>query len=282
MMPTFLQQIFAKQQYNEHNFFLIAGPCVVESEDLVMEIAETVAGICKKLGIPYVFKASYRKANRTSAGSFTGLGDSKGLDLIKKVGVKYNLPTTSDVHAHDECAAAAQYIDILQIPAFLCRQTDLLEAAAATGKIVNVKKGQFLSGPSMKFAVEKIRKAGNDQVMLTERGTTFGYQDLVVDYRNIPWMKEQNCPVIMDCTHSLQQPNQTTGVTGGNPQLIGTIAKAALATGADGLFIETHPNPAVAKSDGANMLKLDMLEPLLEQLIILREAVIKMENKQTI
>jgi 2-dehydro-3-deoxyphosphooctonate aldolase (KDO 8-P synthase) len=243
-----------------------------------MEIAETVSGICKKLEISYVFKASYRKANRTSASSFTGLGDDIGLGLIKKVGERYGLPTTSDVHAHDECAEAAKYIDILQIPAFLCRQTDLLEAAAVTGKIVNVKKGQFLSGPSMKFAVEKIRKAGNEQVMLTERGNTFGYQDLVVDYRNIPWMKEHGCPVIMDCTHSLQQPNQTTGITGGNPQLIGTIAKAAIATGADGLFIETHPNPAVAKSDGANMLRLDLLEPLLEQLVALRQTVARLDN----
>jgi 2-dehydro-3-deoxyphosphooctonate aldolase (KDO 8-P synthase) len=272
MIPLFLSDLFKNQSYNPHNFFLIAGPCVVESEDLVMEIAETVSGICKKLEIPYVFKASYRKANRTSASSFTGLGDDIGLSLIKKVGETFGLPTTSDVHAHDECAEAAKYIDILQIPAFLCRQTDLLEAAAATGKVVNVKKGQFLSGPSMKFAVEKIRKAGNENIMLTERGTTFGYQDLVVDYRNIPWMKEHGCPVIMDCTHSLQQPNQTTGVTGGNPQLIGTIAKAAIATGADGLFIETHPNPAVAKSDGANMIKLDLLEPLLEKLVILRSV----------
>jgi 2-dehydro-3-deoxyphosphooctonate aldolase (KDO 8-P synthase) len=238
-----------------------------------MEIAERVSDICKKLEIPYVFKASYRKANRTSASSFTGLGDDIGLSLIKKVGQKYSLPTTSDVHAYDECAEAAKYIDILQIPAFLCRQTDLLEAAAATGKIVNVKKGQFLSGPSMKFAVEKIRRAGNDKVMLTERGTTFGYQDLVVDYRNIPWMQEHGCPVIMDCTHSLQQPNQTSGVTGGNPQLIGTIAKAAIAVGANGLFIETHPNPAVAKSDGANMLPLHLLEPLLEKLVSLRNTV---------
>lgn len=266
-MEKFLQQLFAQQSYKSNNFFLIAGPCVVESEDLVMEVAETVSGICKKLEIPYVFKASYRKANRTSASSFTGLGDEVGLGLIKKVGNKFQLPTTSDVHAHDECAEAAKYIDILQIPAFLCRQTDLLLAAAATGKIVNVKKGQFLSGPSMKFAVEKIRQAGNDQIMLTERGNTFGYQDLVVDYRNIPWMKEHGTPVIMDCTHSLQQPNQTSGVTGGNPQLIGTVAKAAIATGANGLFIETHPNPAVAKSDGANMLRLDLLEDLLYQLV---------------
>ncbi len=274
MIPAFLADLCKNQVYNPNNFFLIAGPCVVESEDLVMEIAETVSGICKRLEIPYVFKASYRKANRTSASSFTGLGDETGMALIKKVGATYQLPTTSDVHAHDECAEAAKYIDILQIPAFLCRQTDLLEAAAHTGKIVNVKKGQFLSGPSMKFAVEKIRRAGNEQIMLTERGNSFGYTDLVVDYRNIPWMKEHGCPVIMDCTHSLQQPNQTSGVTGGNPQLIGTISKAAIATGADGLFIETHPNPSVAKSDGANMLKLGLLENLLEQLVTLRHAVV--------
>jgi 2-dehydro-3-deoxyphosphooctonate aldolase (KDO 8-P synthase) len=278
MNPSYLSQLFAGQTFNPHQFFLIAGPCVVESEDLVMEIAETVSGICKKLEIPYVFKASYRKANRTSASSFTGLGDEVGLGLIKKVGEKYGLPTTSDVHAHDECAEAAQYIDILQIPAFLCRQTDLLLAAAQTGKIVNVKKGQFLSGQSMKFAVEKINQAGNNKVMLTERGTTFGYQDLVVDYRNIPWMKAHGTPVIMDCTHSLQQPNQTSGVTGGNPQLIGTIARAAIATGADGLFIETHPNPAVAKSDGANMLPLQLLENLLYQLVVLREATVRINQ----
>lgn len=272
MLPPYLTELFKQQSYNPDNFFLIAGPCVVESEELVMEVADKVAAICKRLEIPYVFKASYRKANRTSAGSFTGIGDDNGLSLIKKVGDTYHLPTTSDIHAHEEAAMAAPFIDILQIPAFLCRQTDLLIAAAETGKIVNVKKGQFLSGPSMKFAVEKIRNAGNDKVILTERGNTFGYQDLVVDYRNIPWMQENKVPVIMDCTHSLQQPNQTSGVTGGNPQLIGTIASAAIATGADGLFIETHPNPAVAKSDGANMLKLDLLEPLLERLVRLRKA----------
>ena len=273
MIPAHLQELFKNQSYNPDNFFLIAGPCIVENEALVMEVADKVAAICKRLEIPYIFKASYRKANRTSAASFTGLGDSIGLDLIKKVGATYHLPTTSDVHAHDECAEAAKYIDILQIPAFLCRQTDLLIAAAETNKIVNVKKGQFLSGPSMKFAIDKIQKAGNQKVMLTERGNTFGYQDLVVDYRNITWMKELNVPVIMDCTHSLQQPNQTSGVTGGNPQLIETIAKAAIATGADGLFIETHPNPVVALSDGANMLKLDLLENLLEKLVRLRKVV---------
>ena len=275
-MEPFLANLFAKQTYNPQNFFLIAGPCVVESEALVMEVAETVQSICQKLQIPYVFKASYRKANRTSAGSFTGLGDGLGLELIQKVGKTYGLPTTSDVHAHDECAVASQYVDILQIPAFLCRQTDLLQAAAVTGKIVNVKKGQFLSGPSMKFAVEKIQQAGNPNILLTERGNSFGYQDLVVDYRNIPWMQAHGTPVVMDCTHSLQQPNQTSGVTGGNPQMIGTIARAAIATGANGLFIETHPNPAVAKSDGANMLRLNLLEDLLYQLVALRHAVVQL------
>lgn len=269
-----MKDLFSGQEYDEKNFFLIAGPCVVESEELLMEVADKVSGICKNLGIPYIFKASYRKANRTSAASFTGIGDETALALVKKTGEKYRLPTTSDIHAHDEAAVAAKYIDILQIPAFLCRQTDLLQAAASTGKIVNVKKGQFLNGASMKFAVEKINNAGNDKVMLTERGTTFGYQDLVVDYRNIPAMQEFKVPVVMDCTHSLQQPNQTSGVTGGNPQLIGTIAKAAIAAGANGLFIETHPKPSVAKSDGANMLRLDLIERLLNDLVRLRKAVV--------
>lgn len=272
-MEKFLKDLFAGQSYDESNFFLIAGPCVIENEALLLEVAERVKSICAKLGIPYIFKSSYRKANRTSASSFTGLGDATGLELLKKTGQQFNLPTTTDIHAHDEAAPAAAYADILQIPAFLCRQTDLLIAAAETNKIVNVKKGQFLSGPSMKFAVEKIRQAGNDKIILTERGTTFGYQDLVVDYRNIPWMQEHGVPVVMDCTHSLQQPNQTTGITGGNPQLIGTIAKAAIAAGANGLFIETHPNPAIAKSDGANMLQLDLLEDLLVSLVKLKKAV---------
>jgi 2-dehydro-3-deoxyphosphooctonate aldolase (KDO 8-P synthase) len=273
-MKSFLNDLFASQTYEKDNFFLVAGPCVVEGEELVTEVAENVARTCKRLGIPYVFKASYRKANRTSASSFTGLGDEVGLSLIKKVGKKFNLPTTTDIHTAEEAAMAANYVDILQIPAFLCRQTYLLLAAARTGKIVNVKKGQFVSGEAMKFAVEKIRKDGNEKIMLTERGTTFGYQDLVVDYRNIPIMQQQDVPVIMDCTHSLQQPNQTSGITGGNPQMIGTIAKAAIAAGVDGLFIETHPNPAVAKSDGANMLRMELLEGLLEQLLRLRKAVV--------
>ncbi|MBI5371607.1 MAG: 3-deoxy-8-phosphooctulonate synthase [Sphingobacteriales bacterium] len=273
-MKNFLPDLFRGQSYDEKNFFLFSGPCVVESEELVMEVADRVSGICRNLGIPYVFKASYRKANRTSAASFTGLGDQEALEILKKVKERYQLPVVSDIHAHEEAAMAAAYVDVLQIPAFLCRQTDLLVAAAATGKVINVKKGQFLSGPAMKFAAEKIRQAGNEKVMLTERGTTFGYQDLVVDYRNIPWMQEINAPVLMDVTHSLQQPNQVSGVTGGNPQLIGTIAKAAIAAGADGLFIETHPNPAVAKSDGANMLQLDLLEGLLEKLVKIRKAVL--------
>jgi 2-dehydro-3-deoxyphosphooctonate aldolase (KDO 8-P synthase) len=271
-LPPYLQALFSKQTYQPNSFFLIAGPCVVESEELVMEIAEKLAALGKIYGIPCVFKASYRKANRTSAGSFTGIGDDLGLSLVKKAGDAFGLPTTSDIHSAPEAALAAPFVDILQIPAFLCRQTDLLQAAAATGKVVNVKKGQFLSGPSMKFAVEKIQQAGNDQIILTERGNSFGYQDLIVDYRNIPWMQEHGVPVVMDCTHSLQQPNQSSGVTGGNPQLIGTIAKAAIAAGADGLFIETHPNPSVAKSDGANMLPLHLLEPLLEQLVRIRKA----------
>lgn len=271
---SFMDQLLAGQRYNPDQFFLIAGPCVVEGEELLDEVAGKVSEICKRLEIPYIFKSSYRKANRTSASSFTGIGDKEALELLKKVSTKFHLPTVSDIHTAPEAAMAAQYVDMLQIPAFLCRQTDLLVAAARTGKVVNVKKGQFLSGESMKFAVEKIKGAGNDRVLLTERGTTFGYQDLVVDYRNIPAMQAAGVPVVMDCTHSLQQPNQTSGVTGGNPQMIETIAKAAVAAGADGLFIETHPNPAVAKSDGANMLRLDLLEPLLEKLVRVRKAIL--------
>ncbi|RYY97179.1 MAG: 3-deoxy-8-phosphooctulonate synthase [Chitinophagaceae bacterium] len=272
-MSPFLTELFKGQQYDPKNFFLIAGPCVVESEANVFEIGAHLAAVCKRLSIPLVLKASYRKANRTSASSFTGHGDTFGLGVLQKAGVHFGLPVTTDIHSEAEADAAAGYVDILQIPAFLCRQTELLNAAARTGKIVNVKKGQFLNGPSMKFAADKIRAAGNDKVILTERGTTFGYQDLVVDFRNIPWMQESGAPVVMDVTHSLQQPNQAGGVTGGNPQLIGTIAKAAIATGADGLFIETHPDPACALSDGANMLRLDLIEGLLEQLVRLRQAV---------
>ena len=275
MIPSYLAGLLAGQSYDSNSFFLIAGPCVVESEEIVMEIGDKVSGICRRLGIPYIFKASYRKANRTSASSFTGIGDNPALAIVQKAGKAFGVPVTSDIHAHDEAAVAAQYIDILQIPAFLCRQTDLLLAAADTGKIVNVKKGQFTSGEAMKFAIDKIQKTGNNKVMLTERGNSFGYQDLIVDYRNIPAMQKHEVPVVMDCTHSLQQPNQTSGVTGGNPQMIGTIAKAAIAVGADGLFIETHPNPACALSDGANMLNLSLLEGLLEQLVKLRKTVVE-------
>lgn len=272
-MEQFLTGLFTGQQYDAGNFFLLAGPCVVESEAGVMEVAEKVAAICRRLEIPYVFKSSYRKANRTSAGSFTGLGDEAALEILGKLRSKLGLPVVTDIHSPEEAEKAAAFTDILQIPAFLCRQTDLLLAAGRTGKIVNIKKGQFVSGEAMKFAVEKIRSTGNEKVMLTERGTTFGYQDLVVDYRNIPAMQAHGVPVVMDVTHSLQQPNQASGVTGGNPALIGTIAKAAIAAGADGLFIETHPNPAEAKSDGANMLPLSLLEGLLEKLVRIRKAV---------
>ena len=272
-MQQFLKDLFKGQIYDETNFFLIAGPCVVESEELLDLVASRVSSLCNKMGIPYIFKASYRKANRTSSGSFTGIGDEQALSLVQNTGRKYKIPTTSDIHAHDEAVPAAAFVDVLQIPAFLCRQTDILVAAAETGKVINVKKGQFLSGPAMKFAAEKIRKAGNYKIIFTERGNSFGYQDMVVDYRNIPWMQEHGVPVVMDCTHSLQQPNQSGGVTGGNPKMISTISMAAIAAGADGLFIETHPDPAQAKSDGANMLQLDLLENLLMKLVKLRKAV---------
>jgi 2-dehydro-3-deoxyphosphooctonate aldolase (KDO 8-P synthase) len=273
-MVNFLEPLLAQQDYDSEGFFLIAGPCVVESEALVSEVAERLADICKRHRIPLIFKASYRKANRTSASSFTGLGDEEGLRIIQKITKKTGLPSTTDIHSEQDATLAAGYVDILQIPAFLCRQTDLLVAAGETGRIVNVKKGQFVSGEAMRFAVEKIRNTGNEKIMLTERGTTFGYQDLVVDYRNIPIMRQGGVPVVMDCTHSLQQPNQSSGITGGNPQLIGTIARAAIAAGADGLFIETHPDPACAKSDGANMLRLDLIEDLLVGLVKIRKAVL--------
>lgn len=259
-------------KYNQ--FFLLAGPCVIEGEDMALRIAEKVIKITQKLHIPYVFKGSYRKANRSRIDSFTGIGDEEALKILEKVRTTFDVPTVTDIHTAEEAEMAASYVDILQIPAFLCRQTDLLVAAAKTGKIVNIKKGQFLSPMAMEFAVNKVKDAGNKEIMITERGTTFGYQDLMVDFRGIPQMRTLNCPVILDATHSLQQPNQTSGVTGGNPQLIETIAKAGIAVGADGLFIETHENPSVAKSDGANMLKLDLLEDLLVKLTRIREAIV--------
>jgi len=255
-------------------FLLIAGPCAIEGEDMALRIAEHIASVTQRLGIPYVFKGSYRKANRSRLDSFTGIGDEKALRILRKVGERFDLPVTTDIHADEEAARAAEFVDVLQIPAFLCRQTSLLVAAAQTGKIVNIKKGQFLSPEAMRFARDKVVESGNDQVWLTERGTTFGYQDLVVDFRSIPLMKSLDVPVVLDCTHSLQQPNQSSGVTGGRPVLIETLARAGIAVGADGLFIETHPDPAQAKSDGANMLPMDQLEPMLERLLRIRRAVV--------
>jgi len=255
------------------NFLLIAGPCVVESEDIVFRIAEQINKLSDKYHIPFIFKASYRKANRSKADSFTGIGDREALKILSDVGKKFDVPVITDIHNPDEAEMAAGYADVLQIPAFLCRQTDLLTAAARTGKWVNIKKGQFLSGSSMKFAVEKVREAGNDKIMLTDRGNMYGYQDIVVDFRNIPLMKQAGVPVIMDITHSLQQPNQEGGVSGGNPAMIETIGRAAISVGADGIFLETHPDPASAKSDGANMLHLSKLERLLIILTALRKTI---------
>ena len=258
--------------HRDGRFFLLAGPCVIEDETSPLRIAETLVRITEKLDIPFVFKASYRKANRSRLDSFTGIGDEKALKVLGKIRETFGIPVVTDIHGADEAAMAAEYADILQIPAFLCRQTDLLVATAKTGKVVNIKKGQFLSGESMGFAVEKVRQSGNNQVMLTERGSMFGYQDLVVDYRNIPVMQGFGVPVVLDVTHSLQQPNQASGVTGGKPEMIGLIAKAGIAAGADGIFMETHPEPAKALSDGANMLQLDKVEGLLEQLLRIKLA----------
>ena len=255
-------------------FFLMAGPCVIEGEEMALRIAEKILTLTDKWGIPYIFKGSYRKANRSRLDSFTGIGDEKALKILRKVHETFHIPTVTDIHETHEAELAAAYVDVLQIPAFLCRQTDLLVAAAKTGKTVNIKKGQFLSPDAMQFAAQKVVDAGNKRVMLTERGTTFGYTDLVVDFRSIPQMRRFGFPVVMDVTHSLQQPNQGSGVTGGLPALIGTIAKAAVAVGADGLFIETHPEPARAKSDGANMLPLDSLDDLLASLVRIRQAIL--------
>lgn len=260
------------------NFFLLAGPCVIEGEQMAIDIAGKIKETTDRLDIPFVFKGSYRKANRSRLDSFTGIGDLQALEILKKVRDTYGCPVVTDIHSAPEAAMAAQYVDMLQIPAFLCRQTDLLIAAAHTGKTVNIKKGQFLSPGAMKHAVEKVRQAGNDRVAITERGTTFGYQDLIIDYRGIPEMQRNNCPVILDITHSLQQPNQATGVTGGRPDMISTVARAGIAAGCDGLFIETHPEPAKALSDGANMLRLDLLDTLLSELTLLRMTVNKLSK----
>ena len=260
----------------DNNFFLMAGPCCIEGEEMAFEIADKMVAICDKLHIPYIFKGSYRKANRSRLDSFSGIGDEKALDILKRVGEKYNIPVVTDIHSASEADMAAKYVDVIQIPAFLCRQTDILVAAAKTGKVVNIKKCQFISPESMKFAAGKIKECGNDKILLTDRGTEFGYQDLIVDYRGIPTMQKIGYPVVLDITHSLQQPNQTSGVTGGNPDMIETIARAGIAVGADGLFMETHMDPSVAKSDGANMLRLDLAEALLTKLVKLRKTVVEL------
>jgi len=259
------------------NFFLLSGPCAIEGRDIAMSIAETIVKITDKYKIPYVFKGSYRKANRSRIDSFAGIGDEKALKILAEVSQTFNIPVITDIHSADEAEMAAEYVDILQIPAFLCRQTDLLVAAAKTGKWVNVKKGQFVSPSSMIFAINKIIDSGNERVMLTDRGTMFGYQDIVVDYRGIVEMKKFGKPVVLDITHSLQQPNQSSGITGGKPELIETIARAGIVTGVDGLFLETHPDPANAKSDGANMLDLKNLDKLLFNLTKIRETVLTLK-----
>ena len=266
-----------KQLTSTDQFFLLAGPCVIEGEQMALDIAEKALNICSRLGIPYVFKGSYRKANRSRLDSFTGIGDEKALMILRKVRETFNIPVVTDIHTAEEAPIAAEYVDVLQIPAFLCRQTDLLVAAAHTGRMVNIKKGQFLSPEAMQFAVQKVRDAGNDDVAITERGTTFGYQDLMVDFRGVKVM-QQYAPVIVDITHSLQQPNQTRGVTGGLPEFIELMARAAIAVGADGLFLETHQDPSVAKSDGANMLRLDLLEGLLTRCATLRRTVVSLDR----
>ena len=261
---------------DSNNFFLLSGPCVVESEEIVFETAQRIKEITDRLKIPFIFKASYRKANRSRLDSFAGIGDEKALNILKNVKEKLQIPIVTDIHTEEEAAMAAKYVDVLQIPAFLCRQTNLLVAAAKTGKIINIKKGQFLSPSAMKFAADKVVQSGNEKVMFTDRGTMFGYQDLIIDYRGIPEMQEIGYPVILDITHSLQQPNQSSGVTGGKPELIETIAKAGIAVGVDGIFIETHPNPAIAKSDGANMLNLNYLDNLLTKLVKIRQTVVSL------
>ena len=272
-MPFDLKQVPKIKHAGSGNFFLLAGPCVIEDEQMAYPIAEEILHITDRLRIPFIFKASYKKANRSRIDSFSGIGDEKALKILCDISEKLDIPVVTDIHSAQEARTAAGYVDVLQIPAFLCRQTELLLAAGKTGKVVNIKKGQFVSGEAMRFAVEKVRSTGNDKIWLTERGNMFGYGDLVVDYRNIPAMQQTRCPVILDITHSLQQPNQTSGVTGGRPQLIETMGRAGIAAGVDGIFLETHPNPAVAKSDGANMLPLDKLETLLEHLTALRQVV---------
>ena len=257
---------------DSNNFFLLAGPCAIEGEEMALRIAEKIVGITDKLNVPYVFKGSFKKANRSRLDSFTGIGDEKALKILRKVSETFDVPTVTDIHVNEDAAMAAAYVDVLQIPAFLVRQTDLVVAAAETGKVVNLKKGQFMSPESMQHAVTKVTETGNENVWITDRGTMFGYQDMIVDFRGIPTMR-QYAPTVLDVTHSLQQPNQTSGVTGGRPALIGTMAKAGIAAGVDGLFIETHFDPKNAKSDGANMLDLSLLEDLLTKLVAIRKVV---------
>ena len=272
-MNSILNHIPNLKHLDSGMFFVMAGPCVVENEEVMMRVAEKACAVTDTLKIPYIFKASYRKANRSRLDSFSGIGDEKALKLLAKVRSEFGVPTVTDIHNPEEAAMAAEYVDVLQIPAFLCRQTDLLVAAAKTGKVVNIKKGQFLAPEAMAFAAGKVHDAGNPNIMLTDRGTTFGYHDLLVDMRSIPTMQATGYPVVMDITHSLQQPNTTSGVTGGLPAMIETIARAAVAVGTDGLFIETHPDPSVAKSDGANMLPLEQLERLLTRLCRIRATI---------
>lgn len=272
-MNSILNHIPNLKHLDSGMFFVMAGPCVVENEEVMMRVAEKACAVTDTLKIPYIFKASYRKANRSRLDSFSGIGDEKALKLLAKVRSEFGVPTVTDIHNPEEAAMAAEYVDVLQIPAFLCRQTDLLVAAAKTGKVVNIKKGQFLAPEAMAFAAGKVHDAGNPNIMLTDRGTTFGYHDLIVDMRSIPTMQATGYPVVMDITHSLQQPNTISGVTGGLPAMIETIARAAVAVGTDGLFIETHPDPSVAKSDGANMLPLEQLERLLTRLCRIRATI---------
>ena len=275
MIKSDLDSIIPGLKYTEKNgFILIAGPCVVEGRDITLRIAEHINALSEKYQLPFVFKASYRKANRSRLDSFTGIGDEKALKILEEIRKLYSVPVITDVHSPEEAVMAAHYVDMLQIPAFLCRQTDLLVACANTGKSVSIKKGQFLSPGAMKFAIDKVTESGNNKVLITERGTTFGYQDLVVDFRGIPEMQKLGVPVILDVTHSLQQPNQASGITGGAPELIENMARAGIAVGVDGLFLETHPDPSIAKSDGANMLRLELLEKLLGKLARIREVII--------
>ncbi len=270
MIANYLPEI---KHAGSGNFFLLAGPCVIEDDKMAFPIAEKIVSLTEKYKIPYIFKASYKKANRSRLDSFTGIGDEKALKILRKVGETFDIPVVTDIHSPQEAKMAAEYVDLLQIPAFLCRQTELLIAAGETGKVVNIKKGQFVSGAAMKFAAEKVVSTGNKKIMLTERGNMFGYGDLVVDFRNIPEMQKTGFPVVLDITHSLQQPNTASGVTGGKPELIETMAKAGIAAGVDGIFLETHPNPAQAKSDGANMLRMDLLDDLLKKLTAIRKSI---------